>query len=153
MEIGLIPTNDFQLLSALDKKIFNADDAFDPEDFSEYSCFLVQANGVSIGSVVLGEHFTIGASFDGEETAELGILYIASTGLIPQYQGRGIGKMVKAWEVGYARGKGFRKIITNVRLGSQPIIKLNNKFGFVATRIIPNYYADGTESLVMELAL
>lgn len=153
MRIAIIPTDDVQLLSELDKRMFNDYDAFEPEDFLDYACFLVQIDGEFIGSVVLQDNFTVGTGFDGKETAELGTLYIVSTGIIPQYQGRGIGKIVKAWEVGYARGRGFKRVVTNVRQNNQRAINLNNRFGFVSTRTIPNYYDDGENSIVMELAL
>lgn len=71
MRIAIIPTDDVQLLSELDKRMFNDYDAFEPEDFLDYACFLVQIDGEFIGSVVLQDNFTVGTGFDGKETAEL----------------------------------------------------------------------------------
>src|SRR3989344_2091641 len=119
MRISIVPTEDVRLLTMLDKRIFNADDAFVPEDFSNYACFLVQADGVPVGSVVLGEHLTVGSGFEEKEPIELGTLYIVSMGVVPEYQGCGIGNFEEAWEIEYAREKGFRKVVTNARQGNR----------------------------------
>ena len=87
----------------------------------------------------------------GEDTAAEGVLYISSTGILPSMQGQGLGRVMKAWQVAYARHNGFRRIVTNTRAGNERMIRLNLEFGFQVIRTTPGYYL-GTEeaTVVME---
>lgn len=83
-----------------------------------------------------------------------GTLYIASTGILPEFRGRGLGALLKSWQISYARRHGFKRVITNTRKSNRPMIELNKKFGFTVLRTTPDYYGDPREStVVMELRL
>jgi ribosomal protein S18 acetylase RimI-like enzyme len=83
-----------------------------------------------------------------------GTLYIASTGIIPEFQSVGLGRLMKAWQVSYARYHSFRRIVTNCRKSNVAMIGLNKGFGFRVTRTTPHYYSDPDEpTVVMELTL
>lgn len=153
MRVRISRTRDVRLLAELDSRIFSADDAFGPEAFAWLTCFLVRAGNDIVGSVVFQEHATVAESYDAETPAEPGTLYLVSTGILPAWQGRGIGHAVKAWQLAYARRNGFRKIVTNHRITNTPIIHLNEKFGFRKVRTIPGYYHGAEDAVVMELLL
>jgi ribosomal protein S18 acetylase RimI-like enzyme len=81
-------------------------------------------------------------------------LYIMSTEIAPQFQGRGFGTKQKQWQIEQARQDGFEVMVTNMRQSNSRIINLNEKFGFTTREIVPGYYSDPEETaLVMELNL
>jgi ribosomal protein S18 acetylase RimI-like enzyme len=83
-----------------------------------------------------------------------GSLYIASTGILPRHQGKGLGRLSKTWEITYARYHRFQRIVTNTRKKNQQMILLNQKFGFRIIRVTPGYYSSPRDStVVMELKL
>jgi ribosomal protein S18 acetylase RimI-like enzyme len=61
-------------------------------------------------------------------------LYICSTGILPEFQGKGRGNLFKCWQVAYAPHHGFNRIVTNHRKSNRRIIKLNESFGFKIVR-------------------
>jgi GNAT superfamily N-acetyltransferase len=91
---------------------------------------------------------------DGGNPRLPGSLYIATTGILPHFRRFGLGTLLKCWQVSYARGHGFTRIVTNTRKGNQPMIQLNQKFGFKVLRTTPDYYDRPREpTVVMELRL
>jgi ribosomal protein S18 acetylase RimI-like enzyme len=86
---------------------------------------------------------------DGINPRREGSLYITSTGILPEFQGRGFGALLKAWELQYARRHGFTRIVTNHRKSNRAVIALNRKFGFKVLRISPGYYRDPVEATVV----
>lgn len=80
--------------------------------------------------------------------------YIATTGILPQYRGQGLGSLMKAWQLAYARRHGFTCLIAHARQSNTASIALNRKFGFRVTKTIPDYYEDPKEpGVVMRLDL
>ena len=90
---------------------------------------------------------------DGENAAQPGTVYIQSTGLLRAYQGQGLGKRIKEWEIEYAKRNGFRRMVTNCRESNAAMISINEKYGFSSIRSTPEYYEDGEATVVMELLL
>ena len=91
---------------------------------------------------------------DGLNLPHSGTLYIVSTGIAPELQGRGFGRLMKAWQICFARQHGFRRVITNVRSRNRAMRKLNEAFGFRVLRVTKGYYADPPDAtVVMELRL
>ena len=91
---------------------------------------------------------------DGRNPKLGGSLYIATTGILPEVQGQGLGTLLKSWQVAYARHNGFTRIVTNTRKSNRAMIRLNKNLGFKSIRTTANYYAEPAEStVVMELVL
>ncbi len=137
-------------LCNFDRKIFGSypDDLFSPDEWAEFESYWVLVNGVTIGCVAL-EH-----DVDYDEEPKPGSLYVASTGLLPGYQGRGYGSTIKKWQIDYARQHGFEVIVTNARESNTRSIRLNQKFGFKVRETAPGYYSNPDESAaVMELRI
>ncbi len=82
-------------------------------------------------------------------------LYISTTGILPRFQGKGFGRLLKSWQIAYARHHGFTRIVTNYRASNRRMIELNREFGFrVIRRRKAIYYEDPDEpTVVMELKL
>jgi ribosomal protein S18 acetylase RimI-like enzyme len=76
-------------------------------------------------------------------------LYIASTGILPQFRGKGFGTLLKAWQLSYARHHGFSRIVTNTRKSNKAMIRLNEKFGFKIVRTTQGYYEAPREATVV----
>src|SRR4029077_20591753 len=93
-------------------------------------------------------------SRDGSNRHRRGSLYICSTRILPKFQGKGFGSLLKSWEVSFARYHGFKRMGTNTRRRNAKMIALNRKFGFRVIRTTPRYYSDPADStVVMELIL
>ena len=141
-------------LSEMDVKIFDADAFAFVEDWNGLECFWVIVDGVRIGCFALRHNSTMAHDYDDEYPYVPGSLYIVSTGLLPEFQGKGIGSFVKQWQIDYAKSHGFRVINTNCRRSNEASYRLNTKFGFVYIGQVPDYYEDPTEdALVLELRL
>ncbi len=78
-----------------------------------------------------------------------GSLYIATTGILPQFQGMGFGTLLKAWQLSYARQHRFSRIVTNTRTSNKAMIKLNEKFGFRRIRTTRGYYEEPMEATLV----
>ena len=89
-----------------------------------------------------------------EELGTEGVLCISSTGILPAWQGIGLGRVMKAWQIAYARRHGYVRVVTETRAGNERMIRLNRTFGFQIVRTTPGCYFDPEEAAVeMELAL
>jgi len=130
------------LLAKMDALIYVKADAFSEEDFKDpdFKNFLVRLDDEPVGSTVLAPNKGETESYDALLPEVEGTLYIISTAILPQFQRQGIGSIVKAWQIAYAKRNGFKKIVTNARVSNKGSIALNKKFGFQMIRIIPEYY-------------
>ncbi len=130
------------LLAEMDKLIYGKADAFSEKDFEDpdYKNFLVTLDDAPIGSTVLAPNKGVAESYDAPLPEADGTLYIISTAILPQFQRQGIGSIIKAWQIAYARRNAFKKIVTNTRASNLASIALNQKFGFRIARTIPEYY-------------
>ena len=113
-------------------------------------------NGVKAGCCAFQQHIEFEEDIrqDHLNPAMHGCLYIASTAILPRLQGLGLGTLMKAWQICYARRQGFHRMVTNTRKRNTAMIRLNKKFGFKVIRTTPGYYTAPTEStVVMALCL
>ena len=152
--------NELRSLIAFDRKVFGAADVFPADYWSECESWWMLIDGVKAGCCAFQrnrdflEDLEATPLKDAREPVLRGSLYIATTGLLPRYQGRGFGPLLKAWQIAWARHHGFNRIVTNTRRRNRRMIDLNTKFGFTIVRTTPRYYAEPTEAtVVMELLL
>lgn len=108
-------------------------------------------DGTTIGCSAFGHNIDFGGA------KRLGCIWIQSTGILPEFQGKGYGLKQKQWQLEYAKKNGFSLVVTNMRQSNARIIHLNEKLGFTPRGfrpIVPGVYSDPEEaSLVMELNL
>jgi ribosomal protein S18 acetylase RimI-like enzyme len=142
-------------LVAFDRKVFSAADSFEPHMWRNYMAFWMLVQGKKIGCCAFEENVDFSEDSSNEETnAPLRrSLYIATTGILRDYQGKGFGSLMKAWQISYARHYGFTRLVTNMRKSNASIIGLSKKYGFKRLRIVSRYYSDGEAALVMERRL
>ena len=131
--------SEIRSLAAFDRKVFPTD-FFPPSEWKRYESYWLVLDGRKIGC----------CAFERQGDT----LYIATTGILPVYQGKGFGQLLKAWEIAWARHHGFKRIETHSRQSNKAMIALNKKYGFRKTKRIPAYYEDPDEpAVVMTLNL
>jgi ribosomal protein S18 acetylase RimI-like enzyme len=139
---------------AFDRKVFPKSDLFDAEDWKTDESYWMIVDGIKVSCCAFEKQMDFREDVSEDNPPLKGSLYISTTGILPKFQSKGFGKLLKAWEISYARYHGFTRIVTNHRKSKIPIIKLNRKFGFKIIRTTRRYYEDPTESVVvMELVL
>ncbi len=138
----------------LDVQIFGVD-AFALDDWLSLESYWIIAEGRVAGCTALIHDVEFGEDLlgDGENVAQLGTLYIQSTGLRREYRGQGLGSRVKEWQIEYARRNRFGRVVTNCRESNAAMITINERFGFRPIRKTAGYYPDGEATVVMELVL
>lgn len=145
------PKTESAALAAFDKRIFSAEDCFPKEEWKTFECYWLIVDGAKVGSVAMKLHCDVEEPPEYSKSYQ-GCLYICSTGILPEFQGKKLGELLKVWEIAYAIEHGFERIVTNCRETNYRIINLNEKFGFKVVRRIPDYYSDPKEhALVFEL--
>jgi len=68
-------------------------------------------------------------------------LYVYSTTVLPEYEGRGFGQIIKAYLRGRARGAGYRWVVGHAKEGAS--VALNLRFGAKLGRRHPNWSDTG----------
>jgi len=143
-------------LQAFDRKVFRKSDLFPAAYWSICESYWMLVDGVKVGCCAFERHvdFQQDLRADGSNPFMEGSLYISTTGILPRFQSRGFGRLMKQWQIAYARYHGFTRIVTNTRKRNVAMIALNRKFHFRIVRTTPRYYDHPTDAtVVMELPL
>ena len=141
-------------LQAFDRKVFPKSDWFPAAHWHTCESYWLLIDGVKAGCCALQPHADFLEDLNEDNAPARGTLYISSTGILPRYQGRGFGQLLKCWQIAYARQHRFARIVTNTRQRNAAMIALNRKFGFRIVRISPRYYSGPSDAtVVMELLL
>jgi ribosomal protein S18 acetylase RimI-like enzyme len=140
-------------LLAFDRKIFPPADRFDALYWTTCESYWLLAGKTKVGCCAFEKHVDFHDA-GGVAPRREGSLYISTTGILPRFQKRGFGALLKSWEIAFARYHGFNRVITNCRKSNTRMIALNRRFGFRIVRTIPRYYREPADSAVlMELLL
>ena len=143
-------------LVAFDRTVFSESDSFHPSDWATYKSFWMIVDGKKIGCCAFQEHveFQQDIRSDQANPKRKGWLYIVTTGILPEFQRRGFGSLLKSYQIAYAYRNGFTRIVTNTRKRNAAMLALNRKYHFQVVRTTPRYYSDPIDStVVMELRL
>jgi ribosomal protein S18 acetylase RimI-like enzyme len=152
---ALLP-GEIRSLMAFDRTVFPRADRFDAAYWNICESYWMLVDGLKVGCCAFERHvdFQDDISHDGLNSRRRGSLYICTTGILPKFQGKGFGSLLKSWEVSFARYHGFNRMVTNTRKRNKKMIELNLKFGFRVIRTTPRYYTAPSDStVVMELIL
>jgi len=157
MRVEFIPAivpRELPALVRFDRAVFGERDCFDSAAWREFKAFWMKVEGRKAGCCALAEHTDFQHDRKGTDVPRKNSLYVASTGIAEGFRGIGLGSLMKAWQISYARNHGFQRIVTNTRKSNRRMIAVNKKFGFRVIRVTPGYYADPVEAtVVMELRL
>jgi len=130
-------------LKDFDRRVFPKADLFPASFWRAAEVYWMVVDGKRVGCCALQE--------DEEEP---GALAISSSGILPAWQGMGLGRVMKAWQIAYARRHGYKRVIAETRESNRRMIRLNESFGFKIRGKTPGCYADPDEAAVeMELVL
>jgi GNAT superfamily N-acetyltransferase len=143
-------------LVIFDHKAFDPGDWFERDDWRDYEAWWMIVDGRKVGCCAFQGHvdFQEDIRDDGINPLLQGSLYMATTGVLPAFQGLGLGRIMKSWQISYARRSGFARIVTNTRQSNARMIGLNKKFDFQVLRTTRGYYDHPPEAtVVMELLL
>jgi ribosomal-protein-alanine N-acetyltransferase len=81
-------------------------------------------------------------------------LHVLSVATMPEFRRRGLGRTLLAHTIDFARARGGKTVLLEVRPSNDAARELYRAFGFVIARIRPRYYADNQEDAIeMTLAL
>jgi ribosomal protein S18 acetylase RimI-like enzyme len=136
-------------LREFDRRIFPAADLFPASYWRECEVWWMIVAGRRAGCCAFQRGVEFRDDLDGCDPPSEHTLYISSTGILPSFQGRGYGRLMKAWQVAYAQHHGFRRIVTNTRASNEAMIALNLQFGFRIVRTTPGYYAGPVEATIV----
>jgi len=128
-------------------------DWFARDDWEAYEAWWLIIDKTKVGCCAFESHvdFQEDIRKDNKNPRLRGSLYIVTTGILPIFQGRGFGGLLKKWQLTYAQHHGFTRVVTNTRESNGAMVKLNKKFGFTILRTTPNYYEEPREpTVVME---
>ncbi len=148
--------DEIRSLMAFDRRVFPRPDRFDSAYWNICEPYWMIVDGVRVGCCGFERHvdFQDDIRRDGLNPGRRGSLYICTTGILPKFQGKGFGSLLKSWEVAFAQYHGFNRLVTNTRRRNAKMIELNRKFGFRIIRTTPRYYSDPADAtVVMELRL
>ncbi len=150
--------DDLRSLIAFDHKAFHnyPSDWFDRQAWEDCDPWWMLINGKKVGCCAFQRHrdFREDINKDGTNPYLRGSLYIVTTGILPEWRGLGLGRLLKCWQISYARHHRFSRIVTNTRQHNHAMIRLNESFGFDVIRTTPHYYeAPDEPTVVMELRL
>ena len=124
-------------------------DWFGREYWKKFESWWMIAGNRKVGCCAFERHVDFREDLEGHNVSCRGSLYISSTGILPCMQGRGFGKLLKCWQITYARHHGFTQMVTNHRESNRRIIRLNQAFGFKIIRTTAGYYAEPAERVVV----
>ena len=149
---------DLRSLIAFDHKTFHKypSDWFDREAWEDCEPWWMLIDGKKTGCCAFqrDRDFRDDLRRDGNNPYDRGSLYIVTTGILPEARRLGLGRLLKCWEIAYARRNRFSRVVTNTRRHNHPMIELNRSVGFEVIRTTPHYYdAPDEATVVMELRL
>jgi ribosomal protein S18 acetylase RimI-like enzyme len=152
----VVAAKEMRSLLAFDRKVFRESDWFPAEYWRICESYWMLVDHRKVGCCAFQKNvdFQEDIRQDGLNPRLKGSLYISTTGILPKFQGMGLGQLLKCWQISFARYHGFTRIVTNTRKGNAAMIALNQKFGFRTVRSTPRYYrAPADATVVMELVL
>lgn len=78
---------------------------------------------------------------------------VQTIAVVPEFEGRGIGSALLTFLVDESRRRKAADLLLEVRADNPRAQQLYLRFGFEQIHVRPRYYRDGTDALIMRLAL
>jgi ribosomal-protein-alanine N-acetyltransferase len=75
-------------------------------------------------------------------------LHVLTVATLPEFRRRGLARALLAYVIDFARSRGARTVLLEVRRSNDAALALYAAFGFVTSRIRPRYYADNQEDAI-----
>jgi GNAT superfamily N-acetyltransferase len=97
-------------LVAFDHRVFPKSDWFAKSDWAKYESYWMIVDGGPVGCCAFEHDVDFQDDPDKENLPRRGSLFIATTGILPRFQGKGFGHLLKCWQIVYAHHHGFTRI-------------------------------------------
>jgi ribosomal-protein-alanine N-acetyltransferase len=75
-------------------------------------------------------------------------LHVLTVATLPDFRRRGLGRALLRHAIDFARARGARTVLLEVRRSNDAALELYAAFGFAIARIRPHYYADNQEDAI-----
>jgi len=79
--------------------------------------------------------------------------HVISIAVLPEHRRKGIGTALMKEAMAGMKGYKSKECYLEVRVSNTPAVKLYEKLGFEASRVVRGYYADGEDAYIMSLKL
>jgi len=139
-------TADFPHLCAIDRLCFPEAIAYTPE---EIALGLAQPGAFALVAEVRNE--VIGFVLACRSKRSLG--HIITIDVRAEFRWMGLGKTLMLLVEQRFRQSGVARIVLEVSVANAPAIRFYQGLGYVVKRLLPHYYADGSDGYLMEKSL
>lgn len=151
------PETESEQLSAMQVAVLPDEKPF-PKDIwmeEKIETWWVMMDGEKVGIVSIEMDSAPGSTYESDSEPSPGSIYLILIGLIPKWQGIGLGKVAMNWLKTKARTTyGCSRIVSNLRPSNTCSVDLHAGEGFRVIGYKPDYYPNPIEgSLVLELKL
>jgi ribosomal-protein-alanine N-acetyltransferase len=136
-----VTIKDIDALLEIDKQLFH------PHNWSnDFMRYQLEAPEAKYCKTVVGD--SIVGYIGGFNS--FGVVDLMTVGVLPKFQGQGIGKALLQHLLNYYRETGAEKVLLEVETGNTIAIELYKKLGFQQVKVIDKYYGD-KQAYLMEL--
>ncbi len=144
---------DTALLNRMEKAIFPIDYCvFDQKTWKEYKeTYIFFVRNIPIGHLTLQHNVYIKSYISNKDEKKKGALHISSIGVLPHFQKKGLGNLMVAWVIAYAKIGKFISINATSRESNQPMINTFRRFGFQTKTKLKKFYPDGEDAIREEI--
>lgn len=116
--------------------------------------YWIIVNNTKVGLIATESNFEPGENYEADSWPAPGSLYLILIGLVPEWQGKGLGRVGMEWLKAHALSRGFSRVVSNLRTDNTPSMKLHLRSGFSGVDVRKDYYSNPTEdSPVLEIWL
>jgi ribosomal protein S18 acetylase RimI-like enzyme len=135
---------------AIDDALVGQVDAIEKTCFNDASRFPTE----EIGDILKRSQIR-GGIYDGEKLVGYCVAryafrvgYLYSTAVLPEYQGRGLGRMLLNWRLDELERNNCRVIQAHTMLDNIRSGALLNKAGFIPVQYVPDFYEDNVDAIL-----
>ena len=107
--------DELKRLVAFDHKVFTKADWFTKSDWERCESYWMIVDGATVACCGFEYHVDFQEGQEPENPPLRGSLYVATSAVLPRFQEKGFGRLLKSWQIAYARHHGFTRIVTNHR--------------------------------------
>ncbi len=138
------------MLMGIENVCFDDEDAFTDDEDNDFHD--IMSDPTSLGYLLFVDDKPMGYFVGSNDTEELpeelvgNSFYIASWGLLPEIQGKGVSKPMMDLYVDTIKETGYTNILFHTR-NTAVNIRMFRSMGFRLYKVIENYYIDETEGL------
>lgn len=143
-EIKIPTTTDAIELDKIDRECFNEDVRMDATEWAavfDSQCrvfYVLNESNKVVGAAVI-------------KMTTFGLAYLYSTAVLPNYRKQGVGESLLLHRLNFLRSQGFRRVQAHTRVDNEIGGGLLEKFGFIPTEYVPDFYGDFQDGILWQI--